>query len=97
MFKNRLNSRSSPQRGFTLLELLVVLAHHVTDQSSILRFIEDNWNLGRVGGGSFDAKAGSLEGMFDFHRAPRMTPVILDPTTGTRAGQSHDADADDHS
>ena len=25
--------------------------HHVTDQSSILRFIEDNWSLGRVGGG----------------------------------------------
>ena len=24
-------------------------------QTSILRFIEDNWNLGRIGGGSFDA------------------------------------------
>ena len=71
--------------------------HHVTDQSSILRFIEDNWNLGRVGGGSFDAKAGSLEGMFDFHRGPRMTPVILDPATGARAVGLHDADGDDHS
>jgi phospholipase C len=31
--------------------------HRVTDQSSILRFIEDNWNLGRIGGGSTDAIA----------------------------------------
>src|SRR5665213_18247 len=41
--------------------------HHVTDQSSILRFIEDNWNLGRIGGNSSDAKAGMLGGMFNFH------------------------------
>jgi len=27
------------------------VAHAVTDQSSILRFIEDNWRLGRIGGG----------------------------------------------
>ncbi len=71
--------------------------HHVTDQSSILRFIEDNWNLGRVGGGSFDAKAGSLEGMFDFQRGPRMTPVILDPSTGARATGLHEANSGDHS
>lgn len=23
--------------------------HHVTDQTSIVRFLEDNWNLGRIG------------------------------------------------
>jgi phospholipase C len=40
--------------------------HNVTDQSSILSFIEDNWNLGRIGGGSTDAIAGTLNGMFDF-------------------------------
>ena len=52
----------------------------LTDQSSILRFIEDNWSLGRIGGQSFDAKAGTLLNMFDFrHRAPR---VLLDPETG---------------
>ena len=34
--------------------------HSLTDQSSILRLIEDNWNLGRIGGSSFDAMAGSL-------------------------------------
>jgi phospholipase C len=54
--------------------------HTVTDQSSILRFIEDNWNLGRIGNGSADAYAGSLMGMFNFgSSAPA---VILDPATG---------------
>ena len=40
--------------------------HSLTDQSSILRFIEDNWFLGRIGDQSFDSKAGSLVNMFDF-------------------------------
>ncbi|RUL74054.1 phospholipase C [Dyella choica] len=41
--------------------------HTVTDQSSITRFIEDNWLRGeRLGGGSFDAVAGKLNNMFDF-------------------------------
>ena len=34
--------------------------HSLTDQSSILRFIEDNWNLGRIGDQSYDELAGSL-------------------------------------
>src|SRR5487761_350516 len=29
-------------------------------------FIEDNWKMGRVGGGSVDAQAGTLSNMFDF-------------------------------
>jgi phospholipase C len=40
--------------------------HSITDQSSILRFIEDNWDLGRVGGASNDYKTGTLNNMFDF-------------------------------
>jgi phospholipase C len=56
--------------------------HRLTDQSSILRFIEDNWDLGRVGGASFDAKAGTLNGMFDFDDNPHLARVILDPATG---------------
>jgi phospholipase C len=55
--------------------------HSLTDQSSILRFIEDNWNLGRIGGGSFDALAGSLTNMFNF-RAPVAPKLFLDPATG---------------
>jgi len=53
----------------------------VTDQSSVLRFVEDNWGLGRIGDGSFDAKAGSLDGMFDFEH-PSAGRLFLDPTTG---------------
>jgi phospholipase C len=57
--------------------------HKTTDQSSVLRFIEDNWSLGRIGGGSFDAIAGSINGMFDFDDAPRTDRLLLNPDTGT--------------
>ncbi len=54
-----------------------------TEQASITQFIEDNWNLGRVGGGSADATAGTLDNMFDFEQgAPRSPAVILNDTTG---------------
>ncbi|MGV9353086.1 phospholipase C [Streptomyces misionensis] len=50
--------------------------HTLTDQASITRFIEDNWHTGRIGDASFDAKAGSLRGMFDF-RHPNNKQVLL--------------------
>ena len=56
--------------------------HTIADQSSICRFIEDNWRLGRIGDFSYDAQAGSLLGMFDFRHGPRDERVILDPNTG---------------
>jgi len=56
----------------------------LTDTTSILKFIENNWSLGRIGGGSFDALAGSLNGMFNFHH-PILRRLILDPTTGEPA------------
>jgi phospholipase C len=59
--------------------------HTLTDQSSILRFIEDNWHTGRIGGGSYDERAGGLDGLFDF-RAPHAKPVQLDPRTGAVTG-----------
>lgn len=52
-----------------------------TDQSSVVRFIEDNWDLGRIGQGSFDVIAGPLNNMFDF-RQQRDQRVFLDPSTG---------------
>ncbi len=52
--------------------------HHVTTQASILKFIEDNWRTGRIGDSSFDATAGSLGGLFDFHRFNNKT-VLLNP------------------
>jgi phospholipase C len=56
--------------------------HRATDQSSTLRFIEDNWDLGRIGGASSDAKAGRVNGMFDFDDGPIAHKLILDPATG---------------
>ncbi|HEY8736538.1 MAG TPA: alkaline phosphatase family protein [Candidatus Dormibacteraeota bacterium] len=61
--------------------------HSTTDQSSILRFVEDNWLTGRIGNFSFDTKAGSLLNMFSF---PPNGPVggpnklFLDPETGQK-------------
>ena len=58
--------------------------HTITDQSSILRFIEDNWSLGRIGNQSFDAIAGSLNNLFSFgrERDERANRLFLDPSTG---------------
>jgi phospholipase C len=57
--------------------------HTITDQSSILRFIEDNWGLGRIGNQSFDSKAGSLMNMLDFSAAAHHADkLFLDPSTG---------------
>jgi len=55
--------------------------HTLTDQSSILRFIEDNWSLGRIGDNSMDALAGPINNMFNF-ATPSTAAVILDPSTG---------------
>ncbi len=57
--------------------------HTLTDQTSILRFIEDNWKLGRIGNQSFDTKAGSIMNMFDFAQGFCAGKVFLDPATGT--------------
>jgi phospholipase C len=57
--------------------------HAITDQSSILRFIEDNWVGGQRIEGSFDSRAGSLLGMFDFKNPQRGT-YFLDENTGNR-------------
>jgi phospholipase C len=55
----------------------------VTDQTSIIRFIEDNWLNGkRIGGGSFDAYANSIVQMLDFKHHRAAGTLFLDPTTG---------------
>jgi len=57
--------------------------HSVTDQSSVIRFIEDHWLGGkRLGKGSTDAIAGSLCNMFDFGTSKRALPIFLNPKTG---------------
>jgi phospholipase C len=63
--------------------------HTMTDQTSVLRFIEDNWLGGeRVGQGSFDALAGPINNMFDFsHDGRDNGRYILDPNTGLVTGK----------
>lgn len=61
--------------------------HTVTDQASILKFIEDNWSLGRIGGGSFDSSAGTLLNLFDFSLKRPARKLILDPATGKPLGR----------
>jgi len=71
--------------------------HTLTDQTSTLRFIEDNWNLGFIDGStlpagqplgsfSFDQLAGSILDMFDFDDPPNLRPLVLDPIEGTVIG-----------
>jgi len=61
--------------------------HSVGDQSSIIRFIEDNWNLGRIGNGSSDGVAGSLHKVFDFSGwAGKNDRLCLDPSSGEPVG-----------
>jgi phospholipase C len=58
--------------------------HTVTDQTSIIHFIEDNWLDGkRIGGGSFDSLANSIDQMFEFGEdGPSNKALFLDPATG---------------
>jgi phospholipase C len=61
--------------------------HTITDQSSILRFVEDNWLNGkRIGAGSFDTIANPINNMFQFEAPLNFEPFILDPSTGTPVG-----------
>ncbi|MEW2029543.1 alkaline phosphatase family protein [Streptomyces roseifaciens] len=58
--------------------------HTPTEQTSILRFIEWNWDTGPIGGSSFDARAGSLLNMFDFAR-PNGKRVLLNADGSVRS------------
>jgi len=87
------NTHASGRCGYgPRLPLLVVspwakqnfVDHTLTDQTSITRAIEDNWLGGqRIGGGSFDAIAGSLQNMFNFDQLLLFARTLpLNPTTG---------------
>jgi phospholipase C len=54
-----------------------------TEQASVVQFIENNWGLTRIGGGSADASAGTLANAFDFDQSYGHAPaIILNDTTG---------------
>jgi phospholipase C len=55
--------------------------HTLTDQSSIVKFVQDNWKLPKIAG-SFATIAGSLNNMFDFN--DHTSKLFLDPVTGQR-------------
>jgi len=57
------------------------VSHRLTDQSSILKFVEGNWGLGKIRG-SFANIAGSLRPMFNFDGAGQNPALLLDPATG---------------
>jgi phospholipase C len=64
--------------------------HTVTDQTSSLRFIQENWGLDTIdeftqpaGQGSLDRLAGTVMNMFDFQGSPNKKPLILDQLTGS--------------
>ena len=63
--------------------------HTLTDQTSILKFIQDNWKLAPIDG-SFATVAGSLTNLFDFHgrghgdgaQRGQNAKLYLNPVTG---------------
>jgi len=69
--------------------------NHQTDQSSILKFVEENWQLGKIGEhettpntNSADYRAGSLNNMFNFAPGAGKAPkVFLSPSTGEVIGE----------
>jgi phospholipase C len=59
--------------------------HSVTDQTSVIHFIEDNWLNGqRIGNGSFDTIANSITQMFNFTKVRTNGTLFLNPSTGQK-------------
>ncbi len=59
------------------------ISHHLTDQTSVMKFIEKNWGLGEVGNDSYDAIAHNVCDMFDFNPQRVLAPkVFINPATG---------------
>jgi len=66
--------------------------HTLLDQSSVIRFVEDNWLGGEriQPGGSYDSIAGSIEAMFTFSATTpdvvQKRTLFLDPASGRKTG-----------
>ena len=74
--------------------------HTLIDQSSVLRFIEDNWLAGQriQPGGSFDTIAGPLNNLFNFDHEEegRARRLFLNPATGVVVSGGEDSDHHGH-
>ena len=61
------------------------VSNNLTDTTSVVKFIEDNWLSGERIPGSYDSISGSLDarnGLLDFNTKPNDNRLILNPTTG---------------
>lgn len=59
--------------------------HTLTDQTSIIHFIEDNWlSSQRIGQGSYDVLSGTLTQMFNFTKIRTNGTLFLNPNTGEK-------------
>jgi phospholipase C len=61
------------------------VSSRLISQTSVVKFIEDNWLHGETIPDSFDAVTGSIDGpggLLNFNVRPHFAPVILNPTTG---------------
>jgi len=61
------------------------ISNNLTNTTSVVKFIENNWLHGQRIPGAFDATSGSLDapgGLLDFRVRPHFQPLILNPTTG---------------
>ena len=102
-------SAAAPRCGYGMRVPFLVISpwaknnfvdHTLTDQSSSLTFIEQNWRLDAIDpsplpvnqGGSFDRIAGSILNMFDFDDTPNVGALILDSLTGLVISNHHDKD-----
>jgi phospholipase C len=89
---NPTNLHALGRCGYGMRQPLIVVSpwalenfvdHTVTDQTSVIRFIENNWLQGqRIGQGSFDGFANSIAQMFNFKKIRTDGSLILDPHTG---------------
>jgi phospholipase C len=60
----------------------------LTEQSSIIKFVEQNWSLPSIGAGSEDVDSGSVDNMFEFGNAQRAPQITLNETTGEVEGET---------
>jgi phospholipase C len=61
------------------------VSNNLTNTTSVVKFIEQNWLRGQTIPGSFDATSGSLDapgGLLDFNTRPHFERLILNSTTG---------------
>ena len=71
------------------------VSHTMTDQSSIVKFVEDNWHLGGITGSAANI-AGSIDNMFNFNQKPA-APLFLSNTSGEQISGSAGSGSMSHS